>query len=98
MIRQSPDCYSASTLRDLVFHVQEHQFTLPEIRALLDKYGLEFLGFSFGSPRYNAAYAKTFPDDRRCINLENWGAFKGIQNAIFARMYKFWCRKKDGVL
>lgn len=98
MIQQPPDFYLASTLRDLVFHVQEHQFTLPEIRALLDKYGLESLGFSFGSPRYNAAYAKTFPDDRRCNKLENCGAFKRTQNAIFARMYKFWCRKKNGVL
>ena len=29
------DFYSLSTLRDLLFHVQEHRFTVPEIKACL---------------------------------------------------------------
>ena len=39
------DFYSTSRCRDLLFHVQEHQFTLPEIAYFLRENKLEFLGF-----------------------------------------------------
>jgi hypothetical protein len=39
------DFFSLSTLRDLIFHVQEHRFTLPQIKNCLDELGLKFCGF-----------------------------------------------------
>ena len=39
------DFYSMSECRDLLFHVQEHQFTIPQIEATLQELRLEFLGF-----------------------------------------------------
>ncbi len=38
-IRTIPDFYSLSMLRDLLFHVQEHRFTLPQIRNCLSVLG-----------------------------------------------------------
>jgi Flp pilus assembly protein TadD/SAM-dependent methyltransferase len=39
------DFFSLSMLRDLIFHVQEHRFTLPQIKNCLDELGLKFCGF-----------------------------------------------------
>ena len=40
------DFYSTSGTRDLIFHVQEHRFTIPEISKILKDLNLEFIGFS----------------------------------------------------
>ena len=40
-----PDFYSLSELRDLLFHVQEHRFTIPQIKECLSSLGLKFCGF-----------------------------------------------------
>ena len=41
----SSDFFSLSQMRDLIFHVQEHRFTLPQIKNCLDELGLKFCGF-----------------------------------------------------
>ncbi|HIF49589.1 MAG TPA: class I SAM-dependent methyltransferase, partial [Cytophagales bacterium] len=43
-ILQSPDFYSMSSVRDLLFHTQEHTFDLQEIRRLIEGVGLEWVG------------------------------------------------------
>ena len=43
-IINSVDFYSLSTLKDLLFHVQEHRFTIPQIKNHLDQLGLYFCG------------------------------------------------------
>ena len=48
-IINSKDFYSLSACRDLLFHVQEHRFTLPQISNALKKMGLIFIGFDCGS-------------------------------------------------
>ena len=40
-----PDFFCLSNCRDLLFHVQEHRFTLPQIEAVLKALNLKFLGF-----------------------------------------------------
>ena len=42
---QHRDFFSTSECRDLLFHCQEHRFTLPQISAFLAESGLAFLGF-----------------------------------------------------
>ena len=47
--RTSPrysDFFTTGECRDLLFHVQEHQFTIPEIKNFLAEIGLTFLGFT----------------------------------------------------
>ena len=44
-ILNSLDFYSLSTLKDLLFNVKEHRFTIPKIKGHLDELGLKFCGF-----------------------------------------------------
>ena len=39
------DFYSLSELKDLIFHVQEHRFTIPKIKKFLKELQLNFCGF-----------------------------------------------------
>ena len=44
-IKYSPDFYSTSGVRDLLFHVKEHRFTIPKIKKIMKKLNIKFLGF-----------------------------------------------------
>lgn len=87
------DLHTTSMLRDLLFHVKEHRFTIPQLIAMLDRCGLEFLGFSFGNRNEKAGYLSDFPDDWKCTNLDNWHVFEQKNPSTFRKMYQFWCRK-----
>src|SRR5262249_39630609 len=66
----SRDFFSTSACRDLIFHVQEKRYTLPEIADMLERNNLKFLRFRLiGIQRH--AYLQRFPDDPEAINLEN---------------------------
>ena len=88
---KSPDFYSLSTFRDLLFHVQEHRFTIPLIRNYLDKLGLHFCGFEGDKivSRFNLKYSSR---DDLC-NLEKWQAYEKANPEAFTGMYQFWCQK-----
>ena len=45
------DFYSLSGCRDLLFHVQEHRFTIPMIEDALEQLDLTFLGFELSGNR-----------------------------------------------
>lgn len=89
------DFYSMSDCRDFLFHVQEHQFELPEVAAMLTQNGLTVLGMSKQLPR-NAllAYHKIFPRDKTMADLKNWHAVEKQHPETFLGMYQIWCRKR----
>lgn len=87
------DFASASTCRDLLFHVQEDCFTLPRIDAAIRRFGLQFLGFEIADDTTRATYAKAFPEDRRRDDLDRWRRFEEQRPQSFRTMYQFWCRK-----
>jgi len=89
-ITRFSDFFSLSECRDLLFHVQEHQFTIPQIAAFLAESGFTFLGFE--TPM-RANYLRRFPQDKAATNLENWAAFENENPATFAQMYQFWIQK-----
>ena len=92
-ITKLTDFFSASECRDLLFHVQEHRFTLPQIGRLCSKLGLTFLGISI-TREIAAQYAADFPDDPAMTNLDNWHDFEGKNPDTFWGMYQFWvCRE-----
>ncbi len=93
IIRQS-DFYTTSACRDLIFHVQEHRFTIQRIQSSLEALGLEFLGFIAHRKRIDDQYLKMFPDDPTRTNLDNWAIFEEKNPDTFATMYKFWVRKR----
>jgi hypothetical protein len=88
----SRDFYSTSACRDLLFHVQEHRTTLPQLKATLAQLGLNFIGFML-DPDTAAAYTSQFPDDPARTNLDHWHAFETARPDTFSHMYQFWVQK-----
>lgn len=88
----SRDFHSTSACRDLLFHVQEHRFTVPQLRQAIASLGLRFVGFVLDGD-VNAAYDREHPDDPMRIDLDHWHAFETARPDTFARMYAFWVQK-----
>lgn len=91
-IVHSPDFASVSACRDLLFHVQEHRLTLPQIDKFLREHELTLLGFEVSGQtlrRYRAA----FPDDPAMTDLASWDRFEKANPDTFAGMYSFWLQK-----
>lgn len=86
------DFYSTSACRDLLFHVQEHRYTLPLLQQHLDQLGLQLLGFDVAS-EVAAEYRRRHPDDVSMTHLPYWHAFEQAHPATFAGMYQFWVQK-----
>jgi hypothetical protein len=86
------DFFTTSACRDLLFHVQEHQLTLPEIKAFLNQNGLQFLGFDVAG-HVLQKFRRRFPDDRAMIDLDLWHIFETENALVFADMYQFWIQK-----
>ncbi len=93
-ITSSPDFYSTSACRDLIFHVQEHVFSPLEIQSCLDELGLQFLGFEFANPETRKPYVARFPNNPACDSLANWELVEQDNPDIFAGMYQFWVKKR----
>lgn len=87
------DFFSTSECRDLLFHVQEHVYTIPEISHCLNELGLAFLGFK-ASPGMTSLYMKRFPADPAMINLDNWQTLEQENPLLFIQMYNFFCCRK----
>lgn len=88
------DFYVTSECRDLLFHVQEHRFTLPEIKRVLDALRLRFEGFVM-SAQLAACYQARYGATAGLDDIENWEAFESDFPDAFAGMYIFWVRKAD---
>lgn len=93
-IAQISDFFATSPCRDLIFHVQEHRFTIPKIKDYLDRLGLEFVAFQAPTANIKADYLNDYPDDPTLKNLENWDNYEKRNPDTFVTMYQFWCRKK----
>ena len=89
------DFYTMSECRDLLFHVQEHRFTLPQLAENMDELGVEFLGFEHQTHANRQHYAKLFPKDAKQTNLQNWHQLELKNPNMFFGMYQMWMRLKD---
>ena len=93
LISNTIDFYSLSTLRDLLFHVQEHRFSVPMIKEHLDKLGLHFCGFEQKEIVSHFKQTNKAKDDP--YDLDKWQAYEEANQSAFAGMYQFWCQKVD---
>ncbi len=92
-INEWPDFYSTSMCIDLCFHIQEHRFTINQLRELLDNSGLSFSGFVL--PRaIKDSYSINNKDDPFQLNLIYWSKFEKENPDIFRCMYQFWVTLK----
>ena len=90
MVTEFGDFFSTSECRDLLFHVQEHQFSIPQIAAFLAEAGFKFLGFETS---HRSRYLERFPEDAAAANLYNWHVFETENPTTFTEMYQFWIQK-----
>ena len=87
------DFYSMSECRDLLFHVQEHRYTIPGIARLLDDAGLRFIGFDL-EPAALARFRAAYPGKDAPRDLDLWNEFEQRNPDFFASMYQFWACNK----
>jgi 2-polyprenyl-3-methyl-5-hydroxy-6-metoxy-1,4-benzoquinol methylase len=87
------DFFSLDECRDLLFHVQESRFTLPQIASFLAENGLDLIGFEL-EPSVWRGYSQAFPADQAMTNLTNWHAYETKHPDTFFGMYNFWIQKR----
>ncbi len=92
-VAQRDDFFTLSECRDLLFHVQEHRVTIPEIKSFLAANGLDFGGF-FVDSGTRARFAARFPRAPAALDLDCWHAFETDVPDTFAGMYQFSLRKR----
>ena len=90
-IKTSPDFYTVSGVRDLLFHVQEHTFTINKIKEYLKILGLIFLGFEDQLVKEN--FKKIYTHKIDLYDLDKWEEYERSNPRTFAGMYQFWCKK-----
>lgn len=95
------DFYATSAARDLMFHVQEHRYTVDGIADLVRSAGLVFLGFEFiagfsssnrPSVAAHARYRELFPNEPTLSDLDNWALIERRHPEIF-QGFTFWTQK-----
>ncbi len=86
------DFFSLSNCRDLLFHVQEHRFTLPQIDEALQSLKLKFLGFEMVDQRPLRMFRESYPDSHDATSLSLWHKFE-LKNPDALPGYPFWCQK-----
>ncbi len=85
------DFYSLSMFRDLVFHEQEHRFTLPQIAHCLEELELKFCGF--GDKDRISKFRFFHGKNADIYDLELWHKYEENSPKTFGGMYQFWCQK-----
>ena len=88
------DFFTLSECRDLLFHVQEHRTTLPDIKAFIAANGLAFGGFSLDLLTHHR-FAARFPRASAGVDLDCWHVFETEAPETFIGMYQFSVRKPD---
>ena len=91
-IISTADFYSMSGVRDLLFHVMEHQFTITQISEFLAQHGLSFLGFE-AEPQVIQLFERQF-SPAAMADIQQWQAFEMANPLAFSRyMHMFSVRK-----
>ena len=91
LLSTSNDFFSFSSIRDLVFHVQEHRFTLPQIKSHLSELGLKFCGFH--GAQIVSQFKNFHGKESDISDLMLWHEFEQSNVHAFAGMYQFWCQR-----
>lgn len=85
------DFYSLSNFRDLLMHVQEHRFTIPQIKTCLQELDLKFCGFE--AEKTMAGFNLKNSDRKSLYDLDKWDIYEQENPKAFTNMYQFWCQK-----
>ncbi|MBZ0209255.1 MAG: tetratricopeptide repeat protein [Hyphomicrobium sp.] len=86
------DFWTLSECRDLMFHVEEHQFTLLEVEAMFAREGLAFLGLEVPHAPDFTRFRLQFPEASDLMALKAWHAFEEQNPEVFGGTYRLWAR------
>jgi len=89
--KRTPDLASMSGCRDLLFHVSEHQMTIPQIKESLVNLDMKFLRFVKDPILALRKFKKEYPLPLSEENIDNWDDFEQKHNKTFTHMYQFYC-------
>jgi SAM-dependent methyltransferase len=87
------DFFSTSECRDLLFHVQEIQLTIPAIRDFIAANALRFIGFEFDPPALQHYRNLFAANGWSMTDLDKWHAFETQYPNTFSGMYQIWVQK-----
>ncbi len=90
VLRDSPDFYSLSECRDLMFHINEHQLDIPFIKNAVRALELRFLGFEFPDTRAMNEFSRHHPAPGSALDLDLWHDFERENPATFVSQYVAW--------
>ena len=85
---QWKDFFTIGECRDLLFHVQEHWITLPQIKSFLAENGVPFSGL-LPVPTQLRTFTARFPEQSAQLDLDRWHALETEVPGLFAAMYQF---------
>ena len=88
------DFFSMGEIRDLLFHVQEHRFTIPMLKEHLETLGLQFGGFLIPDRNIASGFRQQYPDQAQWLDLDCWADFESRYPDTFFRMYQFYCLRR----
>jgi len=91
-VRTMIEFYSLSSTRGLLMNTQEKNFSIHNIKSLLNQFELNFIGFT--DPKIKILYKELFPDDKTMLDLDNWAIFEEKHKNSFIGMYQFWATKQ----
>lgn len=86
------DFWTLSDCRDLLFHVNEHRFTLPKIGKMFSAAGLEFLGVQFGHAADKTRYLAENQRSGAMRDLSRLHRHELKHPEIFSDTYRLWAR------
>ena len=87
------DFFNLSECRDLLFHIQEHRFTLTQIETALEALKLKFLGFEMRNQGALMKFRDSHRNRHDLTSLSLWHKFELNNPDTFRSMYQFWCQK-----
>jgi SAM-dependent methyltransferase len=87
------DFFSTSECRDMLFHVQERRFTLPELKAFFAENNLRFVGFVLPPAVRERYHAQFRAAGAPMSDLNLWHKIESEHPDVFTGMYQFWVQK-----
>ena len=86
------DFFDLYRCKDLLFHPLEHQFTIPQIKHMLDTLELEFKGLE-NPGLIPTQYWTHLPPKNKLRDLSSWNNFEIRNPDAFGNLYEIWAKK-----
>jgi SAM-dependent methyltransferase len=84
------DFFTTSMCRDLLFHVQEHRYTMLQLKDMYDRFGLSLYDFSYMTVDTLNRFKAQFPDAKDFCDFEKWEEYELKHKDTFLGMYQMW--------